>query len=241
MSIGPELGLRRPRRPRAPSRVERTSSSNAPPSISPATSRAPSRFTSVTATRAPSAASRRQVARADSRGAAGHERCSIRESHRAAGQTTRNGFGGAPVRRHRRGEARARARRRRATSLTVVANTGDDVDVYGVHVSPDPDLVTYWLADEIDERGWGLRDDTWQVMDALARAGRPHWFRLGDRDLAMCLIRTELLRAGELADRGARRGGRGARREGARAADVGPAGGHVGHDRRPRGCRSRSS
>jgi LPPG:FO 2-phospho-L-lactate transferase len=81
--------------------------------------------------------------------------------------------------------------------LTVVANTADDVDVYGVHVSPDPDLVTYWLADEIDERGWGLRDDTWQVMDALERAGQPHWFRLGDRDLAMCLIRTERLRAGE--------------------------------------------
>ena len=80
--------------------------------------------------------------------------------------------------------------------LTVVANTGDDVEIYGVHVSPDPDLVTYWLADEIDERGWGLRGDTWQVMDALGAAGRPHWFRLGDRDLAMCLIRTELLRAG---------------------------------------------
>jgi LPPG:FO 2-phospho-L-lactate transferase len=81
--------------------------------------------------------------------------------------------------------------------LTVVANTGDDVEVYGVHVSPDPDLVTYWLADEIDERGWGLRSDTWSVMDALERAGVPHWFRLGDRDLAMCLIRTERLRAGE--------------------------------------------
>jgi LPPG:FO 2-phospho-L-lactate transferase len=81
--------------------------------------------------------------------------------------------------------------------LTVVANTADDIDVYGVHVSPDPDLVTYWLADEIDERGWGLRDDTWQVMDALERAGHPTWFRLGDRDLAMCLIRTERLRAGE--------------------------------------------
>ena len=80
--------------------------------------------------------------------------------------------------------------------LTVVANTADDVDIYGVHVSPDPDLVTYWLADEIDERGWGLRDDTWQVMEALERAGQPHWFRLGDRDLAMCLLRTEHLRAG---------------------------------------------
>jgi LPPG:FO 2-phospho-L-lactate transferase len=65
-----------------------------------------------------------------------------------------------------------------------------------VHVSPDPDLVTYWLADEIDERGYGLRGDTWHVMDALQAAGRPAWFRLGDRDLAMCLIRTEELRAG---------------------------------------------
>jgi LPPG:FO 2-phospho-L-lactate transferase len=65
-----------------------------------------------------------------------------------------------------------------------------------VHVSPDPDLVTYWLADEIDERGYGLRGDTWQVLDALEAAGRPAWFRLGDRDLAMCLIRTEELRAG---------------------------------------------
>jgi LPPG:FO 2-phospho-L-lactate transferase len=81
-------------------------------------------------------------------------------------------------------------------ALTVVANTGDDIDIYGVHVSPDPDLVTYWLADQIDERGWGLRGDTWKVMEALERAGRPHWFRLGDRDLAMCLLRTDRLHAG---------------------------------------------
>jgi LPPG:FO 2-phospho-L-lactate transferase len=81
-------------------------------------------------------------------------------------------------------------------NLSVVANTGDDLDIYGVHVSPDPDLVTYWLADQIDERGWGLRGDTWQVMEAFERAGRPHWFRLGDRDLAMCLLRTERLRSG---------------------------------------------
>jgi LPPG:FO 2-phospho-L-lactate transferase len=80
--------------------------------------------------------------------------------------------------------------------LTVVANTGDDIEVYGVHVSPDPDLVTYWLADRIDERGWGLRGDTWHVMEALEAAGRAPWFRLGDRDLAMCLVRTEALRAG---------------------------------------------
>jgi LPPG:FO 2-phospho-L-lactate transferase len=78
----------------------------------------------------------------------------------------------------------------------VIANTGDDVDMYGVHVSPDPDLVTYWLADEIDERGYGLRGDTFEVMAALEAAGRPAWFRLGDRDLAICLIRSEHLRAG---------------------------------------------
>jgi LPPG:FO 2-phospho-L-lactate transferase len=80
--------------------------------------------------------------------------------------------------------------------LTVVANTGDDVEVHGVHVSPDPDLVTYWLADEIDPRGWGLRGDTSSVMDALRDAGQPVWFHLGDRDLAMCLVRTALLREG---------------------------------------------
>jgi LPPG:FO 2-phospho-L-lactate transferase len=80
--------------------------------------------------------------------------------------------------------------------LTVIANTGDDVEVHGVHVSPDPDLVTYRLAGLLDERGWGIAGDTWRVMDALEAAGRPVWFRLGDRDLAYCLIRTELLRGG---------------------------------------------
>jgi LPPG:FO 2-phospho-L-lactate transferase len=80
--------------------------------------------------------------------------------------------------------------------LTVVANTGDDVWMYGVHVSPDPDLVTYWLADSIDPRGWGLRDDTSEVMDALRAAGRDAWFHLGDRDLAHCLVRTSELRSG---------------------------------------------
>ena len=83
-----------------------------------------------------------------------------------------------------------------AEDLVVVANTADDVEIYGVHVAPDPDLVTYWLADLIDERGYGVRDDSWQVMEALEAAGAPTWFRLGDRDLAMCLLRTELLRGG---------------------------------------------
>ena len=56
--------------------------------------------------------------------------------------------------------------------LVVIANTGDDVEIHGGHVSPDPDLVTFWLADRIDERGWGLRDDTFTVMDALRALGR---------------------------------------------------------------------
>ena len=84
-----------------------------------------------------------------------------------------------------------------AGELVVIANTGDDAELYGVHVSPDPDLVSYWLADVIDERGWGIAGDTWEVMDALHAAGQPAWFRLGDRDLAMCLLRTQRLRAGE--------------------------------------------
>lgn len=82
------------------------------------------------------------------------------------------------------------------SELVVVANTGDDAEVHGVHVSPDPDLVAYWLADLIDQRGYGIRGDSWAVMDALEAAGRPAWFRLGDRDLAMCLVRTEELGRG---------------------------------------------
>jgi LPPG:FO 2-phospho-L-lactate transferase len=78
--------------------------------------------------------------------------------------------------------------------LVVVANT---VVVHGVHVSPDPDLVTYWLADLIDERGWGIAGDSWEAMEELEAGGREAWFRLGDRDLAMCRIRTALLDAGE--------------------------------------------
>ena len=80
--------------------------------------------------------------------------------------------------------------------LVVVANTADDVEIYGAHVSPDPDLVLYWLADRIDERGWGLRDDTFHVMDGLRELGVDVWFNLGDRDLAVGLRRRELLAAG---------------------------------------------
>ena len=77
--------------------------------------------------------------------------------------------------------------------LVVIANTGDDIDIYGAHVSPDPDLVSFWLADLIDERGWGLRDDTFAVMDGLRALGADVWFNLGDRDLAWCLERRRML------------------------------------------------
>jgi len=80
--------------------------------------------------------------------------------------------------------------------LVVVANTGDDVEVHGGYVSPDPDLVTFWLADRIDARGWGLRDDTFTAMDALRAAGEDVWFNLGDEDLALCVRRAERLAAG---------------------------------------------
>jgi LPPG:FO 2-phospho-L-lactate transferase len=81
--------------------------------------------------------------------------------------------------------------------LVVIANTGDDVEIYGAYVSPDPDLVTFWLADRIDDRGWGLRDDTFNVMDGLRELGVDVWFSLGDRDLAIGLDRARRLDAGE--------------------------------------------
>lgn len=82
--------------------------------------------------------------------------------------------------------------------LTVLVNTADDVEVLGVHVSPDPDLVTYWLNGEIDaERGWGIAGDSFTVFERLVRLGAPDWFGLSDRDLATCLHRRERLAAGE--------------------------------------------
>jgi LPPG:FO 2-phospho-L-lactate transferase len=80
--------------------------------------------------------------------------------------------------------------------LVVIANTGDDTEIHGGHVSPDPDLVTFWLADRIDERGWGLRDDSFHVMDGLRELGEDVWFNLGDRDLALCLRRARRLAEG---------------------------------------------
>ena len=81
--------------------------------------------------------------------------------------------------------------------LAVIANTADDCEVHGLHVSPDPDLVTYWLAGEIDEeRGWGIRGDTFAVHERLERLGAPGWFQPSDRDLATCLYRTQFIAEG---------------------------------------------
>jgi len=86
------------------------------------------------------------------------------------------------------------------TDVAVVANTGDDIDIYGVHVSPDPDLVTWWLAGIIDERGWGIAGDTFEEMKRHDDA----WFQLGDRDLELCRLRTEALRNSRLTEAHAR-------------------------------------
>jgi len=81
--------------------------------------------------------------------------------------------------------------------LTLIVNTGDDAVMYGVHVSPDVDIVTYWLAGVADiERGWGIKGDTFTLVGWLRKLELEAWFSLGDRDFATCLIRTSRLRDG---------------------------------------------
>lgn len=82
--------------------------------------------------------------------------------------------------------------------LTIIANTGDDIVMHGLHVSPDPDIMMYTLAGLVNpETGWGFADETFRVAEGLARYGRPTWFNLGDRDLATHIHRTAMLRDGE--------------------------------------------
>jgi LPPG:FO 2-phospho-L-lactate transferase len=82
--------------------------------------------------------------------------------------------------------------------VTVIGNVGDDLDVLGMHVSPDLDSILYALADLNDEeRGWGRADETWQALATVAELGGESWFRLGDRDLGLHLVRTQALRRGE--------------------------------------------
>jgi LPPG:FO 2-phospho-L-lactate transferase len=82
-------------------------------------------------------------------------------------------------------------------ALTVVGNTGDDLELHGLHISPDLDTVMYTLAGLANAAtGWGVRDETWSAAEMLARYGEPTWFRLGDRDLATHIARTARLRTG---------------------------------------------
>ena len=94
--------------------------------------------------------------------------------------------------------------------LTVVGNVGDDIDILGLHVSPDLDGLLYALADLIDEkRGWGRADETWSALESVGEWGGESWFRLGDLDLGLHLVRTQALREGaqlsEVTERLARR------------------------------------
>jgi LPPG:FO 2-phospho-L-lactate transferase len=82
--------------------------------------------------------------------------------------------------------------------LTVIGNVGDDIEFYGLHVSPDLDIVAYTLAGEVDQtKGWGFRDETFHLQDRLKHYGVNAWFNLGDQDLATHIYRTEQLRKGK--------------------------------------------
>ncbi|MGE5574840.1 MAG: 2-phospho-L-lactate transferase [Ignavibacteria bacterium] len=85
----------------------------------------------------------------------------------------------------------------REEDLTVIANTGDDIELFGMHISPDIDIVAYTLAGIVDEeKGWGIRGDTFQCLDMLKKHGLDTWFGLGDRDLATHIYRSNRLRQG---------------------------------------------
>src|SRR5438105_7094699 len=84
------------------------------------------------------------------------------------------------------------------SDVTVIANVGDDLEVHGLHVSPDLDTLLYTLAGfGARERGWGRAEETWNALDTIERLGGETWFQLGDRDLGLHLVRTEALRRGE--------------------------------------------
>jgi len=85
-----------------------------------------------------------------------------------------------------------------AGATTVIGNVGDDVEVLGLHVSPDLDSILYALAGLADERrGWGRSGETWHALETVGKLGGEDWFALGDRDLGLHLVRTQALRAGE--------------------------------------------
>ena len=81
--------------------------------------------------------------------------------------------------------------------IVIISNTADDIELYGLHISPDIDIVMYTLAQVVDENnGWGIKQDTFHCQELLAKLGQETWFKLGDRDLATHIFRTEQLRKG---------------------------------------------
>jgi len=81
--------------------------------------------------------------------------------------------------------------------LVIVGNIGDDIELYGLHISPDLDIIMYTLAGSVDEaKGWGIAGDTFHCLEMLGRLGFETWFKLGDRDLAIHIVRTKMLREG---------------------------------------------
>ena len=94
--------------------------------------------------------------------------------------------------------ARALAETIDPADVTVVGNVGDDLEIAGLHVSPDLDTILYTLAGVLDEeRGWGRAEESWNARDVATGLGAETWFQLGDRDLGLHLARTEALRSGE--------------------------------------------
>ena len=81
--------------------------------------------------------------------------------------------------------------------ISVIVNTGDDMDMFNLHISPDIDIITYTLAGVVDEKkGWGVKDDTFQCLEMLKNLGLDTWFALGDKDFATHIFRTEMLKKG---------------------------------------------
>jgi LPPG:FO 2-phospho-L-lactate transferase len=81
--------------------------------------------------------------------------------------------------------------------LSIIVNTGDDIELFGLHISPDVDIVTYTLAGIVDEeKGWGIKGDTFHCLEALKKFNCEAWFNLGDKDLATHILRTNLLKNG---------------------------------------------
>jgi LPPG:FO 2-phospho-L-lactate transferase len=85
-----------------------------------------------------------------------------------------------------------------AEQLDIIVNVGDDLEMWGLHISPDVDSVLYAVSDRLDwERGWGIRNETFRCLSVMAALGQPAWFKLGDADLATHIYRTDLLRSGK--------------------------------------------